>query len=310
MFQRRIIIVLSMMTMLVAFSVQTIMAADEPFPELKLEEITVTAYEELFLMELPGMMQSLRLDGKVFLAVHTVILPQWTEEIRRFELDAKAKDVMLIAPDSTEIPMLGYFDQVGQFEISSLDRSISRRSNWQDEPQQVYYNAVFAIPEDGQKYQLKLGPLFVDVEKPAEIEQLPEHGSMVNVEILGSRLVDQVKSIYEVGEEKIETTVSNPNGPILEVQIQVTPLRSNSFPGGFFWRRSWFWVLCDNGSYIQTVAEDVAGKLSDNVGHSLSPLDDETWMSGEVTLYFPVPKDTKSFTLIYITSPVAEGTLE
>jgi hypothetical protein len=155
-----------------------------------------------------------------------------------------------------------------------------------------------------------LGPLSVDVEKPAEIEQSPEHGSMINVEILSRRLVDQVKSIYKVDKEEVETTVSNPNGSILEVQIQVTPLRSNSFPSGFFWRRSWFWVLCDNGCYIQTAAEDVAGKLSDNVIHNLSPLDDEKWMSGEVTLYFPVPKDTKSFTLIYITSPVAEGTLE
>lgn len=309
MFQRCIIIVLSIMTMLVTFSVQTTRAADKPFPELKLEEVTVTAYEELFLMELPGMIESLRLDGKVFLAVHTVILPQWTEEIKRFELDAKAKDVMLIAPDSTEIPVLGYFDQVGQFEIPSLNRSVSRRSNWQDEPQKVYYNAVFAIPEDGQKYQLKLGPLSVDVEKPAEFEQSPEHGSMVNVEILGSRLVDQVKSIYKVGEEKVETTVSNPNGPILEVQIQVTPLRSNSFVGGFFWHSSWFWVLCNNGCYIQTVAEDFMDQLNDNVSHNLS-YSNEKWGSGEATLYFPVPKDTKSFTLIYITSPVAEGTIE
>ena len=309
MFQRRIIMVLSIMTILVAFSVQTTRAADEPFPELKLEEVTVTAYEELFLMEVPGMIHSLRLDGKVFLAVHTVILPQWTEEIKRFKLDAKAKDVMLIAPDSTEIPMLGYFDRVGQFEISSLNKSISRRSNWQDKPQQVYYNAVFAIPKDGQKYQLKLGPLSVDVEKPAEIEQLPEHGSMVNVEILGSRLVDQVKSIHKAGEEKVETTVSNPNGQFLEVQIQVTPLRYNSVPGSFFWHTSWFWVLCDNGCYTQTVAEHFMDKFSDNVSHNLSH-SKEKWGSGKATLYFPVLADTKSFTLIYITSPVAEGTIE
>ena len=116
-------ITVSVIAILIIFSVQTTMAADEPFPELKLEEVTVTAYEELFLMEVPGMIHSLRLDDKVFLAVHTVILPQWTEEIKRFEIEAKAKDVMLIAPDSTEIPMLGYFDQVGQFEISSLYRS-------------------------------------------------------------------------------------------------------------------------------------------------------------------------------------------
>jgi hypothetical protein len=51
-------------------------------------------------------------------------------------------------------------------------------------------------------------------------------------------------------------------------------------------------------------------KFSDNVSHNLSYRSDGTWGSGKATLYFPVPKDTKSFTLIYITSPVAEGTIE
>jgi hypothetical protein len=308
MFQRRIIIVLSIMTMLVAFSVQTTMAADEPLPELKIDELIVTAYEELFLMEVTGMIHSLRLDGKVFLSVRMVVLPQWTEDINRFKIDAK--EILLTAPDGTEIPMIGYFDRVGQFAVSTKHLSASRRSDWQEKPQKVYYNVAFAIPKDGQKYQLKLGSLSVDVEKPAEIEQSPEHGSIVNVEILGSRLVDQVKSIHKAGDEKVETTVSNPNGQFLEVQIQVTPLRSNSFFGGFFWHTSWFWALCDNGCYTQTIAEHFMDKFSDNVSHNLSYHSDGTWGSGKATLYFPVPKDTKSFTLIYITSPVAEGTLE
>jgi hypothetical protein len=259
-------------------------------------------------MEVTGMIHSLRLDGKVFLAVRAVVLPQWTEEIKRFKIDAK--EILLTAPDGTEIPMIGYFDRVGQFAVSTKHLNASRRSDWQEKPQQVYYNVAFAIPKDGQKYQLKLGPLSVDVEKPAEIEQSPEHGSMVNVEILSSRLVDQVKSIHKAGDEKVETTVSNPNGQFLEVQIQVTPLKHNYYrPGSFFWHTSWFWALCDNGCHTQTIAEHFMDKFSDNVSHNLS-YSNEKWGSGKATLYFPVPKDTKSFTLIYITSPVAEGTLE
>jgi hypothetical protein len=131
------------------------------------------------------------------------------------------------------------------------------------------------------------------------------------VEILSSRLVDQVKSIHKVGEEKVETTVSNPYGQFLEVQIQFTPLKHNSSSRNtFFWHTSWFWVLCDNGCYTQIIAEHFMDKFSHNVSHNPSYHSDGTWGSGEATLYFPVPKDTKSFTLIYITSPVAEGTIE
>jgi hypothetical protein len=312
MHRKRLRVAVSSCIILVMFFAQAVMAADAPLPELTLEDVTTTVYEELFITtEFGGMLHSYRQDGTVFLAVELVILPQWTEEIKNFRI--KTDEMALTGPDGSEFPMIGYFEYIGQFKLLTTTLSGNRRSNWQEEPQKVYYNAVFAVPSGGQSYQLKVGPLSADIEVPADIAQWPDHGSTVNIEILGSRLVDEVKSIHTVDKEKLETTVSNPHGKLLETTLKITPAvpgMGNFYrPENFFWHAPWFWVLCDNGYYTQAVGEHSRGSLNRSLSHS-QHYSDGKWSSVEAVLYFAVPKDAKAFTLIYVSSPVAEGVIE
>lgn len=305
-------VAVSSFLVLAVFFVQAVMAAEAPLPELTVEDVTTTVYEELFITTaFGGMLHSYRQDGTVFLAVELVILPQWTEEIKNFRI--KTDEMALTAPDGTEFPMIGYFEYIGQFKLLTKTLSGNRRSNWQEEPQKVYYNAVFAVPSGGQSYQLKIGPLSADIEAPADIAQWPDHARTVNVEILSSRLVDEVKSIHTVGKEKLETTVSNPQGKLLETTLKITPATpgmGNFYrPENFFWHAPWFWVLCDNGHYTQAVGEHYRDSLNRSLSHS-QHYSDGKWSSVEAVLYFAVPEDVKSFTLIYVGSPIAEGVIE
>jgi hypothetical protein len=306
MFQRTWRIVLGLIVILIVVSVQTAMAQDKPMPELKAEDFTVTAYEELFLKEVAGVFDSLRQEGTIFLALNMLILPQWTEQAKTLEI--KDKDIKLVAPDGKEFPMIGYFDRLGQFKLTTKSLYVSRSSNWQESPQKAYYNVGFAVPKDGQKYQFKLGSLTMDIEKPAQIEKTIDHGKTISVEILSSRLVDEVQNTYKVGEQKFETTATIPYGKFLEVKIKLTPVIGNIDPTHFFWYTPWFWALCDNGTYTPILAEHFMGNFSTGVSHNLS-YSNNKWNSSEATLYFSVPENTKSLTLIYINSPVANQTI-
>lgn len=312
MFKKRTSIVVSSIVILILCSVQGTLAADAPLPELKVESVTTTMYDELFITTaLAGMRHSSRQEGIVFLAVHAVLLPQWTEDINRLRI--KAEDILLIAADGTAFPMIGYFKYIGQIELSTNALSVYRDNDWQEEPQKVYYNAMFAVPAATQNYQLQLGPLTIAVEKPANAEQWPDHSSTLQVEILSSRIVDEVKSIHKVGTEQLETTVSNPHGGLLEVTVKITPLTppigNYDAYSNFFWHAPWFWVFCDTGYYTQAVGEHDDGTLKDAVMYT-HHYSNDAWSFIEATLYFAVPKDIASFTLIYVTSPVAERVLE
>ena len=284
------------------------LAAEEVQPELKFDKVETTTFAEMSVDGIEGATETITREGQVFAAVRLVLTPQWTEETKR--LNIKSDDIKLTAPDGWETTMIGYFDRYGQFVLRTRNLGSSRPSQWKEKPQEVIYNAVFAVPKGQTDFELKLGAAATKISVPAETAPMPDPGDTVTIEILSAKFVDQVVNENKVGalEPKPQSVITNPNGSILEVTINLTPKMGNSLtnPNHFFWHTPWMGVLSSQGGYYQTFGEMFGKNVSNNVSHNISS-SNQKWISREAVLYFMVPEDFKAFKLIYVNTPVAEG---
>lgn len=296
-----------------AFFPDAALTADKPQPELKLENITVTAFDKLDVAKIAekyGISETLSQDGKTLLAVDVTVLPLWTDEIDKAKVDHK--DLKLKLADGEEVTMIGHFERFGQFRVDTDGFYAYRPSNWKEKTKKYKHNAVFAVPAGTMEAELVFGKTTAKIKAPADINPSPDPSSTLKVDIAGAAIIDQVKSTRRVGDMKPKpvTVITSQYGKILEVKIKVTPTMGNGDnPDHFFWYTPWFAVLTDSGRFSPTFGELFMEKINNSVSHNLSRSSDGQFSTGNATLYFIVPKDTKKFKLLYITKPVAEGSV-
>ena len=285
-----------------------ISAADQP--DLKIETATVAVFQELVDYKLStksGVVETLRPEGKVLVAVSAVVLPQWTDKISNARVDAK--DIRLVT-GSGEERMVGYFEHHGQFRVDSHSFSTYRRSDWKEKQRQVIFSGVFAVPQGTKSGVFKLGKASANLQMPKAAETPPQVLDTVSVAVLGATFVDEIRSEKSVGPLKPKPVVvyTNPNGKILAVKVKVSPKEANGDTDDhFFWNTSWLSIVTDKGHFSHTIGEMFMGGVSDSVSHNLNRGSDGGWGSTEATMYFAVPDGVKSFKLLYSNQPAADG---
>jgi hypothetical protein len=139
-----------------------------------------------------------------------------------------------------------------------------------------------------------------------------DSGQTVKVEVLGAKMVQDVKSTERVGDLVPKPVVSylNPKGGILELHLKITPTMGNGYARyNFFWYTPWFSLVTDNGAFASTFGEIFMEKINNSVSHNLNRSQGSGFSSGEAKLYFTVGKDAKNYKLIFVDAVVAEGAI-
>ena len=285
--------------------------AQEPQAEMKLSQMELAVFEELKPYEISsvhGIEETLKVDDRKLVAIRLKILPVWTDQIDKINVDDK--DIKLVTPQGDEILMIGEFERYGQFRLNAQGFYAYRPNNWKEKEKNFYYNAVFAVPRDLDKAEFKMGPVGAAIKIPNDSKAPPLASDTVQVVITGVGKVESIRNEKRVGtlEPRPQTVITNPHGDILEVKIKITPVQGNGDePDHFFWYTPWLSLATENGRFIGTFGEMFMNKITNNVSHNLSRNSDGEWSSGEATLYFAVPKSISAFKLIYVGQPVAEG---
>jgi hypothetical protein len=100
------------------------------------------------------------------------------------------------------------------------------------------------------------------------------------------------------------------SGKFLEVVLNVIPNATNSpEQTTFYLNVRWFGLMYDDGYYASVVGnKQPSGKLLKAKNYSMR-MKDDTWNPQEMTVCFAVPEDMQHFTLMYLKTPIIEGTI-
>ena len=303
----------ALLVALVCFGTGPTWAADQPQPELVLEDVQAMAFEKLTTSEMAfkyGVAETLASDNTVLLAIGVNVSPKWTDEIKKANVDHK--NIKVVTDGGKEILMIGYFERYGQFRMSTSNFYAYRPNNWKEKPKKFFYNAVFGIPAGTKSVEFKLGDASAKVQVPDKTSPPLDSGETVKIEVLAAKLVQDVKSTERVGDLVPKPVVSylNPKGGILEVHIKITPTKGNGDnPDHFFWYTPWFGIVTDGGAFASTFGEIFMEKVNNSVSHNLNQSQGSGFSSGEAKLYFAVGKDVKNYKLIFVDAVVAEGAI-
>lgn len=295
---------LAVFTLLLLFA--TAHAQEEAQLPLTLESLEANLHTKLLVESVSGIHDLLQPETGKLLALEMTFAPPWTEEVDKVKI--AAKDIFLALADEQRLDPIGSFRRYGQFRIESPTLDQRRPSKWKENPLPLRLSLVFLIPDGQTSAVLHVGENQFEVAVPAQAGPVPNPADTLTVEVLNATLEDSVESVFTLNKMKLQTTASNPEGKLLALRLRLTPTRANGErPDNFFWYTNWFQLAYDGGHHAPIVGERFMDKLADSVSHTLNQNNDGSWQSREVTLYFAVPKGTKTYSLIYLFATVAQG---
>lgn len=294
----------------IMFSANAVPAAED-VPEITVEKVEVVAYDQVILDKHDteyDIIETLQIEDTIFLRVDMYMSPKWTETAKKANI--KAKEIVLVSEDDVTIEMAGYF-KYSIFYRSSNSLYISRPYDWDKAEQPPFrYNAVFLVPKDSKAFTFKLGAdISANVEVPA-VQPLPDPKDNIKVKVLGTKFSDTLPREVHVGGDRRKTTIAPAHAKFLEVKINVTATApSNPDQKSFYLSVPWFGLVYDNGHYAAAIgAKQSTGDLSRTRSQTIRQKEGK-WETEEIVICFTVPEDINTFTLTYLLSPVAEGSV-
>jgi hypothetical protein len=297
------------LTLVLGLTTGAAWAADPPMPQLTVDKVDAAAYKEVRLARLAGeygVNETFRMDGHVLLSIRLTVTPQWTEPIERFEIDDK--NIRVVTDTGSEIPMIGSFEQLGMFRLENRSFSPYRPYDWKEKKESESHSAVFAVPETVKSVEYKCGPISKKIQIPS-VTEAPNPASVVKFQIASAKLLDKVETSHRAGdiEPSPKAMLANPNGKILELRVKITPTMGNgNDPNSFFWKTEWAALKVDGVGFVRVLGQWFMDKVDNGVSNNLSA-SSGTFNTDEKVLYFAVPEGAKSFTLLYLNQPMAQG---
>jgi hypothetical protein len=288
-------------------------------PEFTIRKITATIHEEL--RNKPqqrawcGAEETLRIEGKFFLTVEAELDVAWIDEVRQLRIDPS--QITLVDDRGDPCPPLHWSS--GTLKSGNAGFYAYRPHDWQDpeKAKPAVYEGVFMVPTGCGKAQLSLAAAAAEVTVPDDVSPLPpltapEPGApakFVIFEITDARLVDEVPSEANFLGKTYQTTISNPQGKLLEVQLKITPTRGND-PNRhteFTWKTGDLGFRYGEDKFVVAAGERFRENSVAHLGGGLS-FRDGTGEPEEKTVWFAVPADLDKGLLTYMLTPVAEIT--
>lgn len=243
-------------------------------------------------------------EGQNLLVVDMTVSPKWTETIDTLRIDSK-EQFLKIAQD--EIAPLGSWRADGLGGSTTI--SIRRKRDWKKVPNPLSVRMVFGVPAAAKTGMLILGAKEVPLAFPETVKARGDVDVAMEAKMIQTAWIDKMPLEYRYNRQRQPSLCKNPNGRILAVTFTVHPIRANS-DESCFWRTPWIGLLTEDGHYIPTFGEGKPERPTIGYNHTIRKNDEGEWKSKEVTYYFAVPSDLKSFTITSLTDPIGEGIVQ
>lgn len=268
------------------------------------EVLKVAAYDELTIRLEDEIRETISDENTIYLSLLVKVSPKWAEDIDRIKV--KDRDIVIETSQGESSP------QIGTFRSGLFSKQLpSNFTIWKNKGEGTLA-AVFAIPADAKKTTLKIGTYSVDIEIPG-VTPFPAYSDFVRVEVTGARIVEKITATFQQGDFVTQTTIRNPFAKLLEVDLNLTPLKSNEkdYTNRFYWTTPHIGLSTPDGYFHSAIGEISLNGFMPVVQHSeLLREGKDEWETQEQTLYFPVPQTVSSFKLYYYMETVAEGKIQ
>lgn len=303
---KRLAISLATLCLVLTLSVPVLAAA--PNPPIKLTKLGVESYSVLRLDKYPtryGVVEYMPQDS-VYVSVTAVMEPAWTDKLKKVTVK---KEEASLTVGGKAVPQVGYLPYAGKFSTSIRNIYANRPNKWPEEKNPVIYNGVFAVPKDAKNASFKILDMQQDIDIPDAQAEAPTPAANVKFEVLETSKVTELPREVRLGKEKYKTTISNSGGPILAAKLRITPSAGNAVdkPHLFFYGTDWLGVVYDNGASAPCLGElRSKGLITSHVSHNNNQYNGK-FKVDEITFYFAAPTAYKSFKLLFLNVPVAEG---
>ncbi len=280
-------------------------------PELQVEKVEVTAYDTIIIDKDDtefDILETLEIEGKIFLRVDMYISPKWTETAKK--ADINSKEIVLVGENDVSIEMAGYFKYT-VFHRGKTNFNAYRPNKWDTKEFPPFrYNAVFLVSKDSTAFTFQLGrDISAQVEVPA-VQPLPDSRFPLTLTLENIRFSEGLSREVRVGGEKRLVSVVPEHANVLEITLTALPRAANTPDQmSLYLSVPWFGLVYDNDHYARVIGEKQStGKVNKTKSHSLR-MKEGQWKPQEMTVCFAVPDDIHDFTVLYLKTAVIEGTI-
>ncbi|WP_422030214.1 hypothetical protein [Roseovarius sp.] len=168
-----------------------------------------------------------------FVYMHILLDVEWTEEIKRVSYYG-GNDIKLKLPGQTDpeeyLQPWGSMDWFPEVRTSTASINVNRDRKWPDVDNDTYLEAVFTVPSDAMEATLVIGKrdeptVEFPLDLSGEVTELPQAGSLWDIEITGLSLADEVTTDRGSRAQSVPGRVTPLIGKLVKVDMNLTPKR-------------------------------------------------------------------------------------
>ncbi len=296
--------------LMAAFSVSP-SAAQEPWPFTSFE---AHRYDSLINMDrnvgppccVPHIVGN---PGEVLVHISAAVDVPWSEDLDR--VTVRAPDLTLTLPGGEPMTQIGYFERIGLFEVGTKNATVSRPRGWPDDDADLFLEQVWSVPEDATAATLTFGEFFsVEIDIPQETSTPITPGDTATFAITSMTVMDGFDTVDEVLDQSLSGTVHADNGQIIQVNFEITPQMMTGVGRENFWfvTRHFHLVGPDRLRTTPLGQLDDGERLTDDIQHTISGAN-TVGNTYSYTYYFLGGGQPGTYTLYFLSDPVAQGTL-
>jgi len=251
-----------------------------------------------------GVVDTVAVEGMVFLDIRAVFDVPWTEELT--QLSVSSGDILLRLADGTEIQSFGSYRYWGMMHLSSPSISMSRPRDFPEQDEDLYWHALFMVPEGTATATLVIPgePGFEDeVPIPATGPEQDAAGfaefAVVDVDRFRQLALGEGRD-----SRRITNTVTAPAGYVMaDLEVAISGMVANDFApdGGFKWFTHNYRLASPEGVTMSPVGERFMDKLLGWQFNSVNVGD-----TAERRMVWLVPENLSNAVLYFGETPVAD----
>jgi hypothetical protein len=248
-----------------------------------------------------------KVDGHRFLHVQGIFDVPWSDDLSR--LSVNTRDIQLVLPDGNEIQPMAGFQHLGRMTLTVPNISISRPRDYPDADADLYYQAVWLVPEEAETVTLRIGgdvPFEAELAVPAPVAE-PSSADYAEFD------VDRVRRYRSVGIEErgawgsLPLAIMAPENHVLaalRVSINVTEPNNFDAEPRFYKHTHEFQLVDDTGNSFGLVGERFLRTIR-NSRYTFA----DVGQTDEMVILWGVPETLETATLFFAGVPVAEVSL-
>lgn len=251
-------------------------------------------------------------SGKVFVVVRLELKPKpGKDDDGEDAVVLEAEDMALVDEKGTKYAMVGNCSRDGRFTPGEEGFYLYPGEEF---PPLAEYDLVFVVPQSVKNATIKMGDAEKKFALPANVLPTIDPTQIATFKIQQARVVTKLESKYELGpldnpagEGTIETESTATR--FLSLKILIQP-KANNTEYGFSATSSDFGLLLGKEVFVTAIGHASFDGFTYGNAYLSSDVDKTGKHDAlEKTLFFPLPGRIKTFKLLYLTRPVANGTI-